>query len=162
MPGTRLNNCHIHIYGNNNKITVGGFCALNDVDICMEDDDNEIIIGNRTTFEGKTHLAAIEGTNIMIGGDCMFSANIVFRTGDSHSIINSDGQRVNPSKDIFVGDHVWVGNTVIVNKGVKILDNSIIGAGSVVTKQFEKSGIVVAGNPAKEVKEQISWLRQRI
>ncbi len=74
-------------------------------------------------FERKTRLACIEGTSIEIGEDCMFSANIVFRTGDSHSIINSDGQRINASKSICIGNHVWIGNTVIVNKGVKVSDN---------------------------------------
>ncbi len=160
--GCQLNRCVLHINGNNNSITLQKSVAAKDTEFWIEGDGNCIFVGEKTTFEGKTHLACIEGTSIEIGKDCMFSANIVFRTGDSHSIIDSDGKRINPAKNISMGNHVWVGNTVIVNKGVAVSDNSIIGTGSVVTKQFEKSGIAIAGNPAREVKEQISWLRQRI
>lgn len=162
MSGSYLNHCSIAVYGSNNKLIVGENCRLKDVEIHIEDNNNEIIIGKRTTIAGFTHLACIEGTKIIIGEDCMFSQNITFRTGDSHSIVDEKGNRINPSKDIWVGNHVWVGNTVIVTKGSVVADNSIIGTGAIVTKAFEKPNVIVAGSPAKIVKENINWLRERI
>jgi len=162
LPSSYLNNCSIAIYGENNKVTIGEGCSLRDVEIHIEDNNNEIRIGRRTTIAGTTHLACIEGTKISIGNDCMFSKDITFRTGDSHSIVNLEGERINPSKDINIGNHVWVGNRVILTKGTKVSDNSVIGTGSIVSKNFEEPNIVIAGVPAKKVNENINWLRERI
>ena len=92
----------------------------------------------------------------------MLSSNIYLRTGDSHSIIDMQGNRVNQSKNISIGEHVWIGQSVIVTKGVKVPSNSIIGAGSVVTKSFEESNVVLAGNPAFVRKRNVCWKRERI
>ena len=162
MEGSYLNNCSIAIYGKNNKVIIEENCRLKDVEIHLEDDNNFVVIGKNTTIAGFTHLACIEGTKIAVGEDCMFSKDITFRTGDSHSIIDKDGLRINPSLDISIGNHVWIGNKVIVTKGTVVCDNSIIGTGSIVTQAFEKSNIIIAGSPAKIVKEGINWLRKRI
>lgn len=162
LPGSRLINCSIAVYGENNKVTIEEGCSLRDVEIHIEDNNNEVRIGNGTTIAGFTHLACIEGTKISIGKDCMFSKDITFRTGDSHSITDMDGLRINPSKDIMIGNHVWIGNRVIVTKGAKISDNSIVGTGSIVSNEFEEPNIVIAGVPAKKVKENINWLRERV
>lgn len=92
----------------------------------------------------------------------MFSKDIVFRTGDSHSIVDENGIRINLSKDISIGNHVWVGNMVIVTKGAFVGDNCILGTGSIVTKAFRESNVILAGSPARIVKERINWLRKRI
>lgn len=161
-PGTRLYGCHIYVRGNHNKITIGTFCTLQNVEIWIEDNGNEISIGEHTSFAGATHLSATEGKRITIGKDCMFSAGITVRTGDSHSIVDQNGNRINPAKDVTLGNHVWVGNTVIITKGAAISDNSIVGTGSIVTRRFEESGVVLAGNPAKIIKNNISWDRERL
>lgn len=162
LPGSRLNNCNIIVLGSNNKITIGKFCSLNNVELWIEDNNNEIFIGDHTSFAGATHLACIEGQKIKIGNDCMFSANITVRTGDSHSVTNLDGVRINRSKSVLIGNHVWVGNTVIITKGVTVGDNCVIGTGSVVTRKFEQNNVAIAGNSAKVVKEGISWDRKRL
>lgn len=71
------------------------------------------------------------------------------------------GKRINPSKDITVGERVWIGSKVSVLKGVEIGDSSIVGSGSVVTGKYE-SNVVIAGNPAKIIKRQIDWISKRI
>jgi acetyltransferase-like isoleucine patch superfamily enzyme len=162
MNGSLLENCFILIHGKHNTIIIGKNCRLKDVELHIEDNNNSILIGNNTTIAGKTHIACIEGTKIAIGEDCMLSKDIVFRTGDSHSIIDEKGERINPSKDISIGNHVWVGNKVIVTKGASVGDNSILGTGSIVTKSFEKTNVIITGYPAKIVKENINWLRKRI
>ena len=54
-------------------------------------------------------------------------------------------------KEIMIGINVWIGARVIILPGISIGDNSIIGAGSVVTKSFPKNS-VLAGNPAQQIK----------
>ena len=160
--GSILKNCDIKIFGNNNTICIKNNCYLLQCKFWIEDNNGEILIGAGTTVSGKSHFACIEGTKIILGNDCMLSSNITFRTGDSHSIIDMQNKRINPSENIVIGDHVWIGNQVIINKGVKISNNSIIGTGAIVTKQFESVNIIIAGNPAKIIKSGINWKRERL
>lgn len=160
--GCRLSHCTISVYGNGNTVTLGKFVSGSGLHIAVEDDGNTVALGDKTTFSRPVHLAAIEGTRLMLGEDCMLSANISVRTGDSHSVVDLEGNRINPSKDVIIGNHVWIGNTVLITKGAHVADNSIIGTGSVVTRAFETTGVVVAGNPAKIVKEHISWKQERL
>ena len=60
----------------------------------------------------------------------MLSANITVRTGDSHSVTDLDGNRINNSKSVLFGDHVWIGNTVLIFKGSQIGVHSVIAGGS--------------------------------
>jgi acetyltransferase-like isoleucine patch superfamily enzyme len=93
----------------------------------------------------------------------MFSYDIDVRTGDSHSvIIDEDNRRSNYADNISFGDHVWVASHCVILKGSSIADNSIVGTRSVVTKSFRKKGVVVAGNPAKIIKQGINWKRERV
>lgn len=159
---SRVVNCSIFISGNNNHIVINRRASLNKTDLHMEDDNNKIFIGENTSIFGDTQLAAMEGTSIRIGKDCMFSSDIQFRTGDSHSIVDFNGKRLNPSENIYIGNHVWVGTKVICLKGVHIADNCIVGAGSLLSKKFNEENVIVAGNPAKIVKHNINWLVKRI
>lgn len=55
-------------------------------------------------------------------------------------------------RGVTIGSNVWVGGGVSILPGVSIGDNCIVGAGSVVTKSFP-ANVVIAGNPAKVIKE---------
>ncbi len=162
LGGSRLHHCRIHVYGSNNRIVVDKFVWANGLDIYIEDDGNEVCIGEHSSFEGNVHLACIEGSKITIGQDCMFSADISVRTGDSHSLVDELGNRINPSKDVLIGNHVWVGNRVLITKGVCIPDGSVVGTGSVVTRKFSDVNVVIAGNPATIIKHNVTWIRERI
>ena len=127
----------------------------------MENDNNRFVAGEETSFCGKIHLACIEGTGIIIGKNCLFSSDIVFRTGDSHVVTDLDGHRVNPSKDIVFGDHIWMGHRAMVTKGVRIGNDNVIGTGAIVTKSIPETNCVIAGVPAKVVKTGINWNKER-
>lgn len=157
-----LHSCTIQIYGNGNTIEIGSDCHIQNGAFWIEDNGGKITIGDKTTIQGNTHLAVIEGTKIEIGQDCMFSSNIVFRTGDSHSIVNAERMRINPSGDIQIGNHVWVGEGVVCLKNVCVADHSIVGTRSLLTKRYETPHVILAGSPAKIVKENTDWLRERI
>ncbi len=155
-------NLSIFVLGNNNRINILKGCVLKNLNIWIEDDDNEVFIGKNTLICGRTKLSCIEGKKIIIGEGCMFSDNIEVRTGDSHSILDENGRRINPSFDVKIDNHVWVGHGATILKGVHILENCIIGTQAVVTKSFDEKGIVLAGNPARKVKENISWDVKRL
>lgn len=56
------------------------------------------------------------------------------------------------AKPIEIGDNVWIGGNVVVLPGVKIGNNSVIGAGSVVNKDIPENTIAV-GNPCRSIKK---------
>lgn len=159
---SRLINCSITILGSGCRVYIGSRCYLNGVNIYMEDDNNCLSIGSHSSVDGKTEFALIEGTVIDVGNDCMFSRDIHIRTGDSHSIINDQNIRINPSKNIRIGNHVWVCTKTMILKGVSINDNSIVAAGSVVTGSEYPENSVIGGVPSKVIKTGISWTRKRI
>ena len=108
-------------------------------------------------------MACIEGTKIDIGKNCLFSANITIRTGDSHSLVDTNtGKRINPSKDVKIGNHVWVGNGATILKGIEIPEDCVVGACAVVTHTPQEGNCVLAGNPAKVVKTGVVWAAQRL
>ena len=160
----RLNKVNLIVSGSHNQIIIGNAVCLNEVVIHTENNHNKISIGNNTTIHGNTDISAIEGTKVLIGEDCMFSRDIYISTGDGHTITDASSNRINPSKDILIGNHVWVGTQTIINKGVRIGNDSIIGAGAVCTGKCNDAGdgVIYAGNPAKVVKSQVNWMRERI
>ena len=70
-------------------------------------------------------------------------------------------QRVNDSQDIFIGNHVWFCQDTKIVKGVKLGNNTIVGANSLVSKSIKEDNVIVAGNPAIIVKN-IDWDINRI
>lgn len=162
----QLQNCMIYIQGNGNQIHIGKSVSLNYAELWIEDNDNRLQIEDGSSADGKkqapVHMAVIEGTSIILGKDCMLSSGIEIRTGDSHSIVNNEGERINPSKEIVVGNHVWIGTRAMLLKGSRIADDCIVGAGSMVTGSFDEAGCALAGNPAKVLRKDVSWKRERI
>lgn len=157
-----LKNVSLYISGDNNTIHIGPWCYLNQAEFCTENAGNTIAIGEHTRIMGQTHLAAIEGTKITIGEDCLFSSDVHVRTGDSHSVLNLEGKRINPSEDIVIGDHVWMGTKTTCLKGAVIPHHNIVGACALVTGKFEEPNCALAGVPAKVVKREVDWCLQRI
>ena len=162
--GTIFNNVKIYIKGSNNTVNIASKVQFNHGgDIWVEDEDCILEIGEKTTFE-NAHLAVTEpNSKLTIGVDCMFANYIDVRTGDSHSILdNTTGKRLNPAKNVSIGNHVWIAAHVSILKGSSIADNSVIATRSVVTKEFNQKNILLAGTPAKKIKEDINWDRARL
>ncbi len=159
---TRINNCKIIIHGDNNKIHIKDRAFMNQVELYTENSNNEIVIGTHTSLCGRAHFAAIEGTKILIGNDCLFSGDLHFRTGDSHSILNMQGERINPSKDIVIDDHVWIGTKVTCLKGTHVSKDSIVAATTTLCKDYNTTNVIIGGVPGKIIKTDVNWTTKRI
>ncbi len=117
--------------------------------------NGKITIKNNTIVNGGSMIIALK--NIEIGEGCLFANSVMVRDNDGHAIA-TDGkelQEMEP-KDINIGNHCWFGQRSMVLKDVKIEDNVVVAAGAVVAKSV-KSGSVVAGVPAKAIKEGVNW-----
>jgi len=89
--------------------------------------------------------------SIEAGDNCMFAGNCYLTDADWHDLYDRTSA---PGKtaSIKLGDNVWIGDSAVICKGVSVGDNSIVGAGSVVTRDVPENTIV-AGNPARPVKQ---------
>lgn len=163
LKGTYFNNSRIIIYGNNNHIRIGENAILNSTELHIEDDGNLIDIGNKTTIEHNTEIATIEGNFVKIGEDCMISSDVRICTGDSHSLVDGNGRRINDSKSITIGNHVWIGMRAVINKGTEIVNNCTVGACSLLSgKKYEEPYVIIAGVPAKVINRGVDWRRERL
>lgn len=158
---SRILNSKVVVRGNNHTLVIEKDCVIKDSSFDFKDNDCCISIGDNTTSEGINIMVNENGPTIKIGRDCMFSYGISIRSGDGHSIIDLQTRmRINPVRDIVIEDHVWVGAYSNILKGSIIRSDSIIGLSSVVAGEV-KSNTIVAGIPAKELKNGITWTRER-
>lgn len=94
-----------------------------------------------------------------IGKGTIISDDVRIQDSDNHHIIetiNGEVREKPNTKPIIIGDHVWIGKNVVILKGVDIGDGAVVAAGSVVIKDVP-SKCIVAGNPAKVVRENVEW-----
>ena len=103
-----------------------------------------ISIGNNSGISSST-ITAWE--SVEIGENVRIGANCVIMDGDFHL----DDPRVGRPRKIMIADNVWLGAGVVVLKGVSIGENTIIGCGSIVTKDVPPN-CIAAGNPCRVIK----------
>ena len=115
--------------------------------------------GAKLSIGDHTYLnrsASIDCTQeITIGDYCAISDNVQILDSDFHPI-TYNGKTSTISKPVHIGNHVWIGRSAIILKGVTIGDGAIVGAGSIVTRDVPP-GCLVAGNPARVIKENVEW-----
>lgn len=103
-------------------------------------------------------LILSEGKNVFFGKNCLFSHGISIRLADPHLIYDVDTKkRINHSKSVFVGDHVWVGQDALILKGTQIGSGSILGANSVISGKKIPSNSSWAGNPARLIRSGVFY-----
>ena len=135
--GGKINFKGVAIFGQGSKICVeeGGILTIG---------DNYI-----NSAEGTIHCK-----KQIIIGDNTVSYDTFITDTDSHATIDTQTKKVSSAESpVFVGDNVWIGMKASVLKGSKISDGSIVAACSLVNKVFEEENILLAGIPAKCVKQ---------
>ena len=122
-----------------------------------------VFIGKDNFFNGRLSLIASERKNIIIGDNGLISFGIFVRTADPHLIYSCETkQRINKSKSVLIGDHVWLGQGALILKGTKIGSGSILGGGAVVSNKSVFSNASVVGNPAKIVAKNIFFSKESV
>lgn len=98
---------------------------------------------------------------ISIGSNCTISTEVCFLTHDA-SIGLFLGRKIKSDicGKISVGDNCFIGNRAILLYGVSIPDNTIVAAGSVITKSIDEPGCIVGGNPAKIIGKVETFLEK--
>lgn len=103
-------------------------------------------------FYANHNLLILDSGKVIFGDDVLVGPNCSFYT-TSHPLepeLRKFG--LEESKSIVIGNNVWIGGNVTVLPGVKIGENSVIGASSVVSKDIP-SNVLAVGNPCKIIKD---------
>ncbi len=109
-------------------------------------------------FYAGFNCTILDMAEVRIGDNCLIAPHVGIYTA-GHSINPAGRHKTGFAQPITIGNNVWIGGHCVVLGGVKIGDNSIIAAGSVVTKDVPENTIF-AGNPAKKIKDIASTSNQ--
>lgn len=124
--------------------------------------DSTVSLGHDVTATNACVISAVEGTSVIIGNDVMLASENEIRADDGHAIFDVESEtRVNWSKNITIGDHVWVAKRAVLLGGASIGDGSVVGFGSIVTGTVPNN-CVTAGVPAKVIRQNIAWERPHL
>jgi len=157
----KFKNIKIGIDGSNNTITIEDGVQISSLEIIIQSSSCSIFIGRNTQMGGGKIVCCEYQDKVHIGSNSLIADDVEFWSCDGHSIYQS-GVRINPSKPIIVSNNVWIGRNVKILKGVTILPNTVIGMGSLVTAREYPANVLIAGFPAKVIKEGITWSVERM
>ena len=76
---------------------------------------------------------------------------------DEHPLYDKEDNRLNPNRPIVVGNHVWVGCKCVLLKGAEVPDNTVVAAGTLLSRAFEGENLVIGGNPPAILKQEVRW-----
>lgn len=146
----------------------GGFQAGRNLILCSRSQDNSlgviqpvviktvtanarIAVGENVGISGSTLSARL---GIRIGNNVLIGSGSIITDTDSHPLDhkNRNDASLIKSKEVEIGDNVFIGARSIILKGVKIGAGTVIGAGSVLSSSTEENAIY-AGNPAKFIRK---------
>ena len=112
-------------------------------------------------------LTLVDDTHIYVGDETMFGPNCVLATAAHPILPELRAKEFQYNQPIHIGKRCWLGAGVIVLPGITIGDGSVIGAGSVVTKDIP-ANVVAVGNPCRVLRpigehdRQYYWRNRRI
>ena len=134
--------------GDHSTLKINGHISMHGHSVIMVHD------GACLHFDGSSYLngGSIECSyHIRIGNNCAIADGVRIMDNSWHAIEGAGGK-----KEIIIGDKVWIATGAMVLPGVTIGDGAIIAAGAVVAKDVP-ARCMVAGVPAKVVKENVDW-----
>ena len=167
--GCVIDNTTLWIISDRCRIVLDGNNIINHAEFGAQDDGSVIVLADKVLVGGHVQLGlsknntivarmyASEGKSINLGKSSQVSDGTIIRTGDSHVIFGAEGERINYGKDVCIGSHVWVCAGAVILKGAHVADNCIVGAESLVTQRFTDESKLIAGNPARVVRDNVGW-----
>lgn len=97
-------------------------------------------------------VTLVDDGDIYIGDNCLIGPNVTIATACHPVSPELRDRACQYNLEVHIGHSVWIGAGAIILPGVSVGDNSIIGAGSVVTKDIP-SGVIAVGNPCRVLRE---------
>ncbi len=124
--------------------------------------DSRVILGDNVSTTGKCFITAAEGSEVIIGNDVMIAKEVEIKGDDAHPIFDvATERRINTSRGIRIGSHVWLAQRAAILDGSRIGDGCVVGFGSIVKGKFPNN-CVIAGVPARIMRRNIAWERSHL
>lgn len=106
-------------------------------------------------FSCNKHCFISADNKIVFGNDVLLGWNISLRDSDGHKIIYKNEKK--KDNNVSIGNHVWICSNVDILKNSRIGNNCVIGYKSLVTNLKTDNNKLIAGMPAKVMKDDINW-----
>ena len=123
----------ITVRGSGNVVWIGGsrkFAGR----ITVAGRDNLFFAGAGVTCNAGHFVLRSHARSILIGEDSMLSFDVKVRCSDMHGIFDvATGEQVNPAQSVLIGPHVWLGEEVVVLKGVEVGAGAVVSARALVS-----------------------------
>ncbi len=103
-------------------------------------------------FFANYNCTIIDVAKVTIGDNCQMAPNVSIYTAGHPLHPVSRNSLYEYGVSVTIGDNVWIGGNTVIMPGVHIGNNTVIGAGSVVTKDIP-DWVVAAGNPCRVIKQ---------
>ncbi|GAA1731236.1 hypothetical protein GCM10009809_28430 [Isoptericola hypogeus] len=159
--GAKLRNTRLRFLGNDSVIHLRRSARYTEV-VATLFHESVLYLGPGSSFTSAARFIPSERRHVIVGSDAMFSSRVAFRTADPHLVYSAhDHRRVNPSRSVWVGDHVWLGEDTLFLKGARVGSGSILGARAVVTKEIP-SNTSAGGVPARVIGTDVFWTRPSV
>ena len=176
--------CSFRIMGSNNTIIIDESSNFIDTRIYIWGDNNKLILNSNTSFNNvlfdfgtgcNNRLCEIEKNNSLmewnihiwgekskfrLGKNCLLSNKVTVLTSDGHKILDKfNNELINESRYrcVEIGEESWIGKNIILCKNTMLPPKTIVGTGSVVTKSFDETCCIIAGNPAKIIRKNVEY-----
>ena len=149
----------VRITRSHGRIEIGDRVSLETMKILVvgaSDRPALLTIGDGTFINEGSELHV--GQRVSIGAGCAIAGHVIIRDRDSHRLGSAadDEPLIEGLAPVTIADHVWIGSRAMVLKGVSVGEGAVIAAGSVVTHDVPP-GSLVAGNPARVIRDGIRW-----
>lgn len=156
-PGVVLTNSKIDFNADNAVVYLGTNRYEYKFAVSLHN-DTVFHMGRHNYINQEMKVFLSEQRHCIIGDSGNISWGLSIRNSDPHLIYScKTKQRVNPTCSVYIGDHVWIGQDSLILKGTHIDSGSIIAANAVIAGKHIPNNTVWAGNPARQIKEDVFW-----
>lgn len=148
----------VQIYGDNNYVEIGPTIGQLRVDIGYNDDRRTRgakFISGKNRMNGVNTFLLEDNTEIIIGDNNRISSGVNIINTDQHTMLDSNNNVINHAHSIKIGNDCWITKDVTILKNTEIADGCTIGTKSVVAGKFLTPHCVIAGNPAKIIRQNV-------
>lgn len=142
------------IWENNGKVVFFGEANLGQGCKVSCASNGVIKFGNNFCCTAESEFVCVD--KISFGDDVLISWKVLVMDTDWHHVQIAGTSKVN-HKPINIGNHVWVGCRAMILKGSYIANDSVVAAGTIVTRKFIEEGVLLAGNPAAIKQDNVNW-----
>jgi acetyltransferase-like isoleucine patch superfamily enzyme len=161
--GTRVRKLRVAFDCDNGTLVLGANTTVGPLSMNIRiGQDGTVRVGDNVSTTDICIISAVEGSTVSFGNDVMIASGNQFRADDGHPIFDvRTEKRVNPAKDIIIGNHVWMAAGACALGGAQVGDGSVIGFRSLVSGRIPNN-VVAVGSPARVVRRNIAWERPHL